>query len=224
VDGRADLYALGLLIDELARGSQPYGPVRTPLEGPSALLEPIVARCLKSDPAARFQSAFQVVASLEAVQNQLHQPGVLPRGATGPAHNDARDDARQWWEIHQAIVSGIYIALMYPAWRAHVWMRPPWGRVFLLAVLACATAATTLRLNLWFTARVSPNELDSQRKRAVWWIRAADAGITAALMFIAGAIVNDHPEVAMLLITVEIAGAVASFFIEPATARAAFRP
>jgi hypothetical protein len=62
-----------------------------------------------------------------------------------------------------------------------------------------------------------------QRARALPWTRSCDTGFAVSLLMAALGIGDTHPEVATLLVTVSVATAVASFVIEPATVRAAFR-
>ncbi len=93
LDPRSDLFALGTILHELLSGSSPFrretaadtmsailhdNPPALPVRGPFAVpaaLSGVVQRCLEKDPAARFQSATDVLAALEDV----------PVGSTGPA-------------------------------------------------------------------------------------------------------------------------------------------
>jgi hypothetical protein len=127
-----------------------------------------------------------------------------------------------WWQLHQGVVSTVYVLMMYPAWRVRAWLPSPWGLVFLLAALVAAAAATTLRLHLWFTARSYPSELSVEHARARPWVRRCDVAFAASQLLGALGIGNRHPALAMLLVTVGVATAIASFVIEPTAARAAF--
>ncbi|MBI1874887.1 MAG: serine/threonine protein kinase [Acidobacteria bacterium] len=242
VDFRVDLFAFGVLIYELASGSNPFSADTVPatiariLEVdppplssvcPAAVpdLDRIVASCLRKNPAERYQSTHDLVADLERLQVEVSasrdraDSGSRPGAAARVARAST---PRWWWEFHQLTVSAVYVLTMYPAWRVRSWVPQPWGLVFLLAVLACAAAATTLRLHLWFTSRFYPLELRGQRGLALWWTRVCDAGFAASLLAAALATGDAHPEIAMLLTAVSIAAAVASFMIEPTAARAAF--
>jgi hypothetical protein len=235
VDFRADLFALGLLVYEIACGSNPFeagtrtGTIARILEvNPAPLsqachtdlpaLDRIVATCLRKDPSGRYSSTHELVTDLEHLQAEIStapERARVRRGARVPA-------SRWWWECHQAVISAIYVLMMYPAWRARSWLAPPWGTLFLLVTLACAAVSTTLRLHLWFTSRFYPDELSRERRLAHAWIRWCETGWTTSLLAVAFATAIHHQASAMLFVTVAIAVALASFIIEPATTRAAF--
>src|SRR5439155_16078623 len=93
---------------------------------------------------------------------------------------NARSTPLWWWQFHQVAMSGIYVAMMYPGWYLQRWLGESWGILFLLAVLAPAAWATSLRLHLRFLARHVANELAVQRARTLPWLRVADAGFAAS--------------------------------------------
>jgi eukaryotic-like serine/threonine-protein kinase len=235
VDFRADLFALGLLVYEIACGSNPFeagtrtGTIARILEvNPAPLsdvchtglpaLDRIVATCLRKEPSGRYGSTRELVADLDQLQAEISTAAWrdgMPRGARVPA-------SRWWWEFHQAVISTIYVLMMYPAWRARSWLPPPWGTLFLLVTLACAAVSTTLRLHLWFTSRFHPAQLSRERRLAHAGIRWCEAGWTASLLAVAFGTATHHQAVAMLFVTVAIGVALASLIIEPTTTRAAF--
>jgi len=80
VDYRTDIYSLGVTVFELAtgrlpftEGNIPYHHVHTPPPDPReihpevpTLLADIIARCLRKDPAERYQSAREILAEVRA--------------------------------------------------------------------------------------------------------------------------------------------------------------
>lgn len=84
VDSRTDLYSLGVTIFELAtgrlpftEGNIPYHHVHTPAPDPRSiqpevppLLAAIISRCLRKDPAERYQTAREILAEVRAAVGQ----------------------------------------------------------------------------------------------------------------------------------------------------------
>jgi serine/threonine-protein kinase len=96
-DGRADVYAVGLLLHEMLSGSLPFhgdtemacalarlstAPAALPPSVPPAVAA-IVTRCLALDPAARYQSAHDLAEALAAVSSAAPLPP-MPATAAPP--------------------------------------------------------------------------------------------------------------------------------------------
>jgi hypothetical protein len=103
-----------------------------------------------------------------------------------------------------------------------LWLPPSWGLPTLFALLSCAAVGATLRLNLWFTARILPDRTHAQLTATLPWIRVCEIGFVGIQLAAAVLIGNDHPEFATLLLAVSLIIAVSSLVIEPTTMNAAF--
>jgi tetratricopeptide (TPR) repeat protein len=69
VDHRADLWSVGLVLYEMAKGTQPAPAVRLRVEA-SPELERIVSKCLETDPALRYQRAADLRTDLERLRRE----------------------------------------------------------------------------------------------------------------------------------------------------------
>jgi serine/threonine protein kinase/tetratricopeptide (TPR) repeat protein len=85
VDRRADLYSVGLVLYEMAKGTRPAAAVRLRVEE-SPELERIISKCLETDPGLRYQHAADLRTDLErltrgsdSAQTGREQPPVKAR-------------------------------------------------------------------------------------------------------------------------------------------------
>jgi serine/threonine protein kinase len=248
VDARSDLFSLGILIYELASGRHPFrtatsaSTVASILEDPPAPLVPwlaaeprsslgrrlerVVLTALQKAPDARFQSAGDLAAALEAAGSDSGDPDVHAATATPTAARlgeiDTTPPARWWWQFHQAATSIAYLLLLIPL--RHT--RTAWGDgdlgmfVFLAGVVAVIVAGA-LRLHLWFASRHFPDKWDEQHVLSRRWIRAADV-VFSVILLSAGIAAIRAEAPAVLMVASAAAVAVSSAIIEPATTRAAF--
>jgi hypothetical protein len=112
--------------------------------------------------------------------------------------------------------------MVWPVWHVHRSLGRA-GLFFFFATLAAVVIAGNLRLHLWFSSRVYPEDLAAQRTDVATWIRWADVAFAALLVIGGIALPEDSAGWAALFISFGIGSALAFLFIEPATARAAFR-
>ena len=216
----ADIFAVGVMLAELSSGVHPFSgaspaisvaralSAEPDLTGVPASLVPAIRGCLAKTANDRFHSAHELGAALDQ-----------PERARTPRDHDQR--AFRWWQFHQGAVSVFSVALAGGLWLARDWL-PAWpGAELLLAVLVGALAATTLRLHLWFAARVYSSSAVAQHRRVIWWIRAADLLQTAGTFAAAVMLPSSHPAATALLVASAVVLALLSVVVEPATARTA---
>jgi hypothetical protein len=228
VDGRTDLFAFGVVAWELATGEHPFGsnpavmlarmmegrPATLPRQLSIPALDPIIRRCLRVSAADRYASADEVLAELKKLTTASGTPLTISGAGEGGA-------GLWWWQFHQStmtVVDAVTPILAWWAWFA----RPAPGQSFrtklFLAVLALATAAVTLRLNLLFTSRVHPAMLQAHRSRLFRWIAGAETGIAALLLGSAAVVAEVRPAIAAVLVSLAIVMLASLAVIEPATA------
>lgn len=215
----SDLFALGIILAELATGRHPFAGVNPAatvaralsaepdLSGLPASLAPIVSTCLAKSVHERFRSAHEVRAALS--------------DTTSVAAPMQRSDAFWWWQFHQGAASVFAVVLALAVWALRDLLPSPFGTPIVLTTLVGALAATTLRLHLWFTARVNPSEAVTQHRRLTGWTKFADAaqaaGVTAAALLVPA----PHAAATALLVASAVVLLIVSFVVEPATGRAA---
>lgn len=223
-DVRADHYAFGIVLHELAAGRHPFadGDQRPPLDTTNPLaasLDGIITRCLAVNPDDRFPTTTALadaLAALGAVSPRPHvSPVVAPRGGTF--------SPLWWWQFHQLVTSLSYGIVLYFLWAGREWLPGPAGQWLFLAGLTGALTANTLRLHLWFTSRFYPEEWQAQRQQAWIWTRLGDFLLGAVLLLAGARHLDTHPDLSALFLGSAIAVLIAFAIIEPATTRAAAR-
>ena len=123
-----------------------------------------------------------------------------------------------WWQFHQGTMTVVDAVTPILAWLARPAPGQSFRTQFFLAVLALATAAVTLRLNLLFTSRVHPAMLQAHRSRLFRWIAGAETGIAALLLGSAAMVAETRPALAAVLVSLAIVMLASLAVIEPATA------
>jgi hypothetical protein len=203
----------------------------------------VIERCLEKDPARRYASTPELLNALESAvaraapdaQGASAAPAALgaqsapaapsaPGAPGAPAAPSAPSaaDALRWWRFHQFAAAATYWAMVWPVWHVHRSLGRA-GLFFFFATLAAVVVSANLRLHLWFSSRVYPEDLAAHRADVARWIWWSD--VAFALLLVSGGIAlpEDRAGWAAVLISVGVGVTVAFLFIEPATARAAFR-
>ena len=215
-----DQFAFGVLLYELMTGRHPFGSgslAEIVAKVLYAEVEPapmdervwkVIKRAMQKDSGKRFESMSELLAALG--------PGPFP------PDNYRNNGTRAWWEIHQFVVALCYWGMLWPAWSVHRWTGR-YGTLLFLGTLVIVIVGGFLRLNLGFTSRTYPSELNEQRANVAQWVRAADILFSVIMVATGLAIADEHTGWGALFISFGIGAALAFAIIEPATARAAFR-
>ena len=236
VDARADQFALGTLIAELASGTNPFegGPLAATIarvlggDGipPAAhrLLPPDLAavahRCTRQRPDDRYPSTSDVLAAIERCQrgeasaHSLVQPLVHHESTTGGR------PALWWWRFHQAAAAAVYWLMIAPAWWVHRDVAP--GLPWFLACLAATIVTATVRLHLRFSAVVLPLELQAQRAKTRPWIALADWSLILLWAYAGVALLDADGQWPAVFFAFALGFSLIVALVEPATTRAAF--
>jgi serine/threonine protein kinase len=204
---------------------------------PAAAWE-VIQRCLQKAPEDRYGSTEALCDAIEHALVSLDAAAAASRPSSSSpiAHAPgARSQelhriaspavvsspALWWWRFHQIAAAVVYWAMVWPVWHVHRDLGRG-GLFFFFTTLAAVVVSANLRVHLWFSSRVYPEELSTQRADTGRWIRLADCAFVALL--VAGGLLlpDSRAGWAALLISVGIGAAVAFLIIEPATTRAAF--
>jgi serine/threonine protein kinase len=244
VDGRADLFALGILLHEMATGVHPFRardqastiarileteapPIGASTAGQSegagsamrAALEAIIRRCLRKAPEDRFASAQELSAALERARDGRGASSAFASGPLGP---------QRWWKVHHLTTCIAYLGLMVPMLMARQAIDGSvrrLGLVLFLATLGAVVASIVLRLHLWFTASSIPGQWARQARHATPWLRLSDSIAVLGFLVAGGALIvvnNANDGLAAVLICAGVITGLSFAVIEPATTRAAF--
>jgi serine/threonine-protein kinase len=129
VDGRADLFSIGVMLYEVLTGELPLGRFKPPsakVPGLDARVDAVVERLLETDPEARYARASELAAALEAMVSATSAPGlsqgdvegrVVPAGAR-PATNLSRQVKAGWRRVRAglSVVGGLALLGLAVRW------------------------------------------------------------------------------------------------------------
>jgi serine/threonine protein kinase len=161
-DARTDIYALGIVLYEMAAGSRPDGPVAAGLPQRFAR---VVERCLAVDPEARWRSAFDLKSELESA------------AGAAPVRRRSRDRAWRIIAPVAVVAAALSISVATRFWRAE----PTGGEVVRLAIPLPEEGVTANPPGVLGPPAISPDgktvavALGTGKNRLIW-LRRFDTG------------------------------------------------
>lgn len=241
VDFRCDIFAFGIVLYELASGSNPFQgktPFSTigrtlgvdPEPIPQLLrqapaLDAIIQKCLRKKLEDRYQSTEDLVKQLEALQSgrsSLLSDGEGPSEVILDTATDARSLHGSWWVVHQTVVMVLYGLMVIVVWDMWDWTPGGWTLALLFGVLGCTVVNGTLRTHLLFTYRFNRPAIAAEIQRATPWLRRFDWLFVSLLMAVAVAISIERRILAGFLAAVSLGYGSVFLFVETATVRSVF--
>jgi len=220
-DARTDVFAFGVLLHEYASGAHPFQAEGVfavmarileseppPLERRRPDLPPslaaVINRCLRKQPADRFQSAADIVVALDRVD---------PPRPPGPV--------TAWWRTHQLAVIALYFVATALAWQIKEWQPGVTMAVFFATGIA-ATVGGVFRGHLLFMESVTGKGMEAERRRASIATLVSDLTVALALAIDGAMLASGRPVPAILTIALGLGVAIARLVVEPATTAATF--
>lgn len=244
-DFRLDQFSFGVLVYEMASGSNPFAgttitetivrirefdpPPLSPVAG-GVRIDSIIATCLKKRPTERYKTTQDLVADLESAQASTSRPADR---TTSRRHADTpqpelttsalnRQKARNWWRTHQIALIALYVIGPARSWQIKEWLRDEVTLAAFFALSVGAMIAGTIRGHLIFTDVFNSGRLAEELRRTRTTLVATDLLIAAILLVDALKLYAREPLAAILTSSLGLGIPLATLVMEPATTDAAF--